>query len=96
MARKQTFNAPAANPYDTLIQSTTPDQMPQEAPQKKTRPDDYRFSMRVSADCGEYLREMAWRNRTTITEYIARIVRADMEAHPEWRDTVDVLNTPRK
>lgn len=90
MARKKTFSAPNANPYDTLIQSETPEQAPTE--EKK----DYRFSMRVSAECGEYLREMAWRNRTTITEFIARIIEADMKAHPEWKDTIDVLNTPRK
>ena len=93
MARK--FTAPTQNPYNALIQSTTPEQAPTEK-KKKTHPDDYRFSMRVSAECGEYLREMAWRNRITITEFIARIIEADMLEHPEWKDTVDVLNTTRK
>lgn len=94
MAKKQTFNAPTANPYDALIQSTAPDQTT--AKPKKTHEDDYRFSLRVSAECGEYLREMAWRNRITITEFITRIIEADMNAHPEWKDTIDVLNTPRR
>lgn len=101
MAKKQQFTAPAANPYDSLIQSTTPEQAPEE-PKRKTRPDDYRFAMRVSAECGAYLREMAWRKtveehrQVTITELVQRIIEADMQAHPEWKETVDILNTSRK
>ena len=35
---------------------------------------------------------MAWRNRTNITQYITRLIEADMEAHPEWKDSLDELN----
>lgn len=28
----------------------------------------------------------------TKTEYLTRLIMADMEAHPEWRDTLDILN----
>lgn len=92
---KRTFNAISDNPY---TDKQAPEQQPDQttAKPKKTHEDDYRFSLRVSAECGEYLREMAWRNRITITEFITRIIEADMNAHPEWKDTIDVLNTPRK
>ena len=100
MANKK-FSSPAPDVYNTLIQSTTPEQA-QEEPKRKTRPDDYRFAMRVSAECGAYLREMAWRKtveqhrQVTITELVQSIIEADMQAHPEWKETVDILNTPRK
>lgn len=86
MARKQQFTAPVTNPYDTLIQSTDAAQTPEV----------YRFNAKLPIECKDYLQEMAWRNRTTITEYLARIIMADMAAHPEWKETVDVLNMPKK
>ena len=88
MARK--FPAPAANPYDTLIQSTDAAQIPEE------KTEFYRFNAKLPIECKDFLQEMAWRNRTTITEYIARLIRADMEAHPEWKETVDISNLPKK
>ena len=78
---------------------------PEQAPTKKkedkrnrktVKEDDYRFTMRVSRECGEYVQEMAWRNRITITEFISRIIEADMKEHPEWKDTVDILNITHK
>ena len=52
----------------------------------------YRFNLKLPIECKDFLQEMAWRNRTTITEYLTRLVRADMDAHPEWTETVDSLN----
>ena len=85
MAKK--FAAPQVNPY-------TSQEAPQEAPQEAQteRKEYYRFNAKLPAECKDYLQEMAWRNRITITEYLARIIIADMEAHPEWKDTIDVLN----
>lgn len=85
MAKK--FAAPQVNPY-------TAQETPQEAPQEAQteRKEYYRFNAKLPAECKDYLQEMAWRNRITITEYLARIIIADMEAHPEWKDTIDVLN----
>lgn len=88
MARQPKFQAPQVNPYDTMIQSTTPDQQP--AAPAKTK--YYRFNAKLPMECKDYLQEMAWRNRTTITEYLTRLITADMEAHPDWRDTLDILN----
>ena len=52
----------------------------------------YRFNAKFPMECKDYLQEMAWRNRCSITDYLIHIVQADLEAHPEWKDTVDILN----
>ena len=57
-----------------------------------TNPEVYRFNLKLPIECKDFLQEMAWRNRTTITEYLAQLVRADMDAHPEWMDGIDHLN----
>ncbi len=46
----------------------------------------YRFNAKLPAECEEYLKEMAWRNRCTITEYLTRLVIAD-----EKKETGDQL-----
>lgn len=84
MAKK--FEAPKQNPYGDLIQSEE-----QETAESKTK-EFYRFNAKLPIECKEYLQEMAWRNRTTITDYLSRLILADMEAHPEWRETLDILN----
>jgi len=88
MAGKKKFEAPQGNPYTSIIQSSDPQQQPEPAPAQ----DYYRFNAKLPGVCKEYLQEMAWRNRTSITEYLTRLIYADMEAHPEWRDTLDILN----
>jgi len=84
MANKPKFEAPQGNPYGSLIQST--DQQPA---QKK---EYYRVNIHFPLIFKDYLQEMAWRNRTNITQYLTRLIEADMEAHPEWRDSLDELN----
>lgn len=76
------------NAYTAIVQSANTDT--QEAPKEF-----YRFNMRLPAEYQQYLAEMAWRNRTTITAYMTDLVKADMEAHPEWRDSLDILNTKK-
>ena len=83
MAKK--FEAPKGNPYNSIIQSAE-----KQEPEPKT--EYYRFNAKLPMECKDYLQEMSWRNRTTITEYLTRLILADMEAHPEWRETLDILN----
>ena len=87
MAKKK-FDAPQGNVYGSVIQSTEQQAQP-EAPAKT---EYYRFNAKLPIECKDYLQEIAWRNRTTITEYLTRLIMADMEAHPEWRETLDILN----
>lgn len=76
--------APIQNPY------AQPEQTP--APAQAQHKQTYRFNAAIPIEAKDYLQEMAWRNRTTITEYLNRIILKDMEAHPEWKDTIDILN----
>lgn len=84
---KQKFTAPRGNPYNSIIQSTE-----QQQPEPAAKTEYYRFNAKLPMECKDYLQEMAWRNRTTITDYLTRLILADMEAHPNWRDTLDALN----
>ena len=34
----------------------------------------------------------AWRNRLPINDYLVKIIGEYMEAHPEWKETIDILN----
>lgn len=69
-----------------------PEEKTQSQEQQETPEKYYRFSLKLPAECGDYLREMAWRNKTSITDYLFRIVQADKDAHPEWLETFDILN----
>lgn len=84
---KQKFAAPQGNPYNSIIQSTK-----QQQPEPAAKTEYYRFNAKLPMECKDYLQEMAWRNRTTITDYLTRLILVDMEAHPDWRDTLDILN----
>ena len=84
---KQKFTAPQGNVYGSVIQST---EQQQAEPAAKTG--YYRFNAKLPMECKDYLQEMAWRNRSTITEYLTRLILADMKEHPDWRDTLDILN----
>ena len=43
----------------------------------------------------DYLAERAWITRKSITQYINDLVQADMDAHPDWRDSMDAANKPQ-
>lgn len=75
--KQPAFTAPTVNPYKAEPQQDS---------------GIYRFNAKFPIQYKDYLQEMAWRNRCTITEYLIRIVQADMDAHPEWKDTIDILN----
>ena len=83
---KQKFSAPQADVYNTVIQSAEPAKPAPEAEEF------YRFNCKFPGIFKPYLQEMAWRNRISITEYVTRLINADMAAHPEWTDTLDILN----
>ena len=83
---KQKFKAPLVNPYNSIIQSI------EQQPEPTAKTEYYRFNAKMPMECKDYLQEMAWRNRTTITEYLTRLILADMKAHPEWREMPDIRN----
>ena len=83
MAKK--FEAPKGNPYNSIIQSAE-----KQEPEPKT--EYYRFNAKLPMECKDYLQEMAWRNRLPINDYLVKIIGEYMEAHPEWKETIDILN----
>lgn len=46
----------------------------------------YRFNARFSDEQGQYLKEMAWRNRCSVTELLSQIVDEHKTRHPEWKE----------
>lgn len=103
--KKGTYN----DPYAANIQSKAEQQpeqqeqeQQQEKPARKTYAKDaefYRFNLKMPLECKTYLQEMVWRKsleehrNVTITDYIAQLVLADMEKHPEIMQGIDELNT---
>ncbi len=45
--------------------------------------DNERLNLKLPAQVKEYLKEAAWRNRMSLTEYLVNLVKADMKKHPE-------------
>ena len=62
-------------------------------PQKQGRPKKsegeklrgYRYNLNLDRDLKEYLHEVAWRKRTSITQYINDLIRVDMENDAGWK-----------
>lgn len=42
----------------------------------------YRFNLKLPAWCKDYLAEIAWMKRTSITEYLTSLVEADAAKNP--------------
>lgn len=40
---------------------------------------DYRINLKLPKICKHYLREVSWRNRTSVTGYILNLIREDMD-----------------
>ena len=57
-----------------------------------TNPETSRLNLKLPTEIKDFLQEMAWRNRTSLTGYLVRLVRADMDAHPEWTETIDSIS----
>lgn len=85
MAKK--FSGMKGNPYGGVEDAG---QSTEKKPAAKQ--EYYRFNLKVPIEYKDYLQEMAWKQRTTITAYLSELIRADMEAHPDWADGLDGLN----
>ena len=72
-------NATGTRPYKRLD--------PREAP-----PAEYRYTARMPGELGRFLNELAYQRRSTITAEITRLVREEMERHPEILASLDELN----
>lgn len=83
----------AANAFDKVwsetaekIKTSIQEEQPEENTKKAGRPPKaedeklrgYRYNLNLDKDLKEYLHYIAWLNRTSITQYLNDLVRADM------------------
>ena len=86
------YSGPKPSLYGNARAARVKPKQEDQAPKTKEQKKFYHFNLKLPEECRAYLQEMAWRNRTTITDYLADMVLADMEAHPEWKDSLDELS----
>ena len=94
--------AASADIFDTIARGNTADTVDTADTQdtqdtRKAKPEYYRFNLKMPLEYKEYLQAAAYRASSpektiTITEYLCELVKADMDAHPEWMDSIDHLN----
>ena len=78
--------AASADIFDTIARGNTADTTDTQDTQdtRKTKPEYYRFNLKMPIEYKEYLQAAAYRasspeKTVTITEYICELVRADMD-----------------
>lgn len=59
---------------------------------RKEAPKEYRFTARMPGEYGRFLNELAYQRRSTITAELQRLVKEEMEKHPEILASLDELN----
>ena len=59
---------------------------------REPAPAEYRYTGRMPGELGRFLNELAYQRRSTITAEITRLVREEMERHPEILASLDELN----
>lgn len=96
------FTPPKKDAYSANIQSKAEQEEQETKTARRNYSKDaefYRFSLKLPIECKAYLQETVWRKsfeehrNVTITDYIAQLVLADMEKHPEIMQGLDELNT---
>ena len=55
-------------------------------------PKEYRFTARMPGEYGRFLNELAYQRRSTITAELQRLVKEEMDRHPEILASLDELN----
>ena len=59
---------------------------------RKAPPEEYRFTARMPGEYGRFLSELAYQRRSTITAELQRLVKEEMDKHPEILASLDELN----
>lgn len=59
---------------------------------RKAPPKEYRFTARMPGEYGRFLNELAYQRRSTITAELQRLVKEEMDRHPEILASLDELN----
>lgn len=58
----------------------------------KEAPKEYRFTARMPGEYGRFLNELAYQRRSTVTAELQRLVKEEMDKHPEILAALDELN----
>lgn len=84
----------AANTEDTKTTTNTEDTKRQynRLDPRKEAPAEYRFTARMPGEYGRFLNELAYQRRSTITAELQRLVKEEMDKHPEILASLDELN----
>jgi hypothetical protein len=59
---------------------------------REEAPKEYRFTARMPGEYGRFLNELAYQRRSTITAELQRLVKEEMDKHPEILASLDELN----
>ncbi len=59
---------------------------------REEAPEEYRFTARMPGEYGRFLNELAYQRRSTITAELQRLVKEEMDKHPEILASLDELN----
>lgn len=59
---------------------------------REEAPQEYRFTARMPGEYGRFLNELAYQRRSTITAELQRLVKEEMDKHPEILESLDELN----
>lgn len=59
---------------------------------RKEAPEEYRFTARMPGEYGRFLNELAYQRRSSITAELQRLVKEEMDKHPEILASLDELN----
>ena len=104
MAKKKDFTAADKSKYSGIIggidaENTTDTTNTKTTTRKYNRldpreeaPEEYRFTARMPGEYGRFLNELAYQRRSTITAELQRLVKEEMEKHPEILASLDELN----
>lgn len=103
MAKKKDFTAADRNRYGDFIgaannhdtentTSTTNTRHYNKLDPRNEAPEEYRFTARMPGEYGRFLKELAYQRRSTVTEQLQLLVKAEMDKHPEILANLDELN----
>lgn len=103
MAKKKDFTAADKSKYSGIIGGIDTENTTDTTNTKNTRqynrldprdeaPKEYRFTARMPGEYGRFLNELAYQRRSTITAELQRLVKEEMDKHPEILASLDELN----
>ena len=103
MAKKKDFTAADKSKYSGIIGGIDTENTTNTTNTKNTRqynrldprdeaPKEYRFTARMPGEYGRFLNELAYQRRSTITAELQRLVKQEMDKHPEILASLDELN----